>query len=120
MARWDSEPLPIEAKLYLPGFFLSSATSSTTELTPSSRLTASRLGWVTSWVTGAMSLRGSRQTREQQGIDGKRPANAHAECRAVGRGFGDHVGAEIAAGAGLVLDQKCAGRIFLLQSVGDQ
>ena len=59
IASCDSEPLPIDAKLYFPGFFFSSATSSSTELTPRSVLTASTLGWVTSWVMGAMSLRGS-------------------------------------------------------------
>ena len=45
IARCESESLPIDAKLNLPGFFLSSATSSATELTPSSVLTASALGW---------------------------------------------------------------------------
>ncbi|MGC1927036.1 MAG: hypothetical protein WA706_24920 [Pseudolabrys sp.] len=36
---------------------------SATELTPSAGLTASTLGWVTNWVTVAMSLRGSQGNR---------------------------------------------------------
>ena len=59
MARCDSEPLPIEPKLYLPGSRLSRATSSATELTPRLLLTTSALGWVISCVTGAMSFAGS-------------------------------------------------------------
>ena len=41
-------------------------------------------------------------------------------CRAVGRGLCDHIGADIAAGAGLVLNDKCTGWVFLLQAIGDQ
>ena len=37
-----------------------------------------------------------------------------------GVGLCDRIGAEIAAGAGLVLDDEGAGGIFLLQAVGDQ
>jgi hypothetical protein len=59
MARCDSEPLPIEPKLYFPGSRLSSATSSGTELTPRLVLITSALGCVTSCVIGAMSLAGS-------------------------------------------------------------
>ena len=44
MARCDSEPLPIEPKLYLLGSFLISATSSATLLTPRLAGTASALG----------------------------------------------------------------------------
>ena len=63
IARCDSEPFPIEAKLYFPGFLRSRAMRSATELTPSAGLTASTLGWVTNWVTVAMSLRGSQGNR---------------------------------------------------------
>ena len=59
MARCDSEPLPIEPKLYLPGSRFKSATSSATLLTITLELTASALGCVTSWVIGAMSVLGS-------------------------------------------------------------
>ena len=60
------------------------------------------------------------QGRKQQGVDGQRPADAHAQGRAIGRGFGDRIGGEIAAGARLVLDQENAVGVFLHQAVGDQ
>ena len=107
--------------MYLPGLALSSATSSATVLTLSSGLTASALGCVTSCVIGAMSLaRIVGQLGEQQRVDGERPADADADGGAVGRGLGDRVGAEIAAGARLVLDHEGAVRIFLRKPVGDQ
>ena len=59
MARWDSEPLPIEPKSYLPGSRFKSATRSATLLTPRPGLTASTLGMVTSCVTTTMSVFGS-------------------------------------------------------------
>ena len=77
-------------------------------------MTASALGWVTSWVIGRDVLaRVVGQIRKQQRIDGERAADADADGGAVGRGLGDGVGGEIAAGARLVLDQECAGGIFL-------
>ena len=68
MARCDSEPLPIELKLYLPGFFFSSASSSVTLLTLSSGLTTSTLGCVTSCVMGAISLCGSYGRFENRSV----------------------------------------------------
>src|SRR5436853_579940 len=46
IARCESEPLPIEPKLYLPGSFLISATSSATLFTPRFAGTVSALGCV--------------------------------------------------------------------------
>jgi hypothetical protein len=46
------------------------------------------------------------QLAEQQGVDGERPRNADAERVAVRLGLGDRIGAEIAAGARLVLNQE--------------
>src|SRR6478609_118168 len=120
MARCDSEPFPIEAKLYLPGFLRSRATRSATELTPSAGLTASTLGWVTSWVIGSILARIVRQAREQQGVDCEGPADADPEGGTIRRGLRDNVSAEIAADARLVLNDKCAGGVLLLQAVGDQ
>ena len=56
IASCDSEPLPIEAKLYLPGLAFNSAINSATELTLSSLLTASALGCVINCVIAAMSF----------------------------------------------------------------
>ena len=57
--RCDSEPLPMEPKLYLPGSRLSNATSSATLFTFRLGCTASALGMVTSCVTAAISFAGS-------------------------------------------------------------
>ena len=58
-ARCESEPLPIEPKLYLPGSFFSIATSSATFFTGRFAGTVSALGWVVSTVMSASSLPGS-------------------------------------------------------------
>ena len=60
------------------------------------------------------------QLREQQRVNGQRAADADADRGAVGRGLGDGIGADIAAGAGLVLDDERAVGIFFAQLVGDQ
>ena len=60
------------------------------------------------------------QFRKQQRVDGERAADADADSGAVGRGFRDQIGGEIAAGAGLVLDQENTVGIFLGQPITDK
>ena len=59
-----------------------------------------------------------RQIAEQQRIDGKRPADADADGRAVRRGLGYGVGAGIAAGARLVFDDE-RHLALVVQVIGD-
>ena len=55
----SEEPLPIDPKLNWPGLARKSAISSPALLTLTDELTVSALGWVISWVIGAMSVLGS-------------------------------------------------------------
>ena len=116
MARCDREPLPIEPKLYLPGSRLSNVTSSATELTPSALLTTSALGQVINCVIGAMSFAGSSLENKRVLMASGPPIEM--PIVAPSGWPGDGVGAEIAAGAGLVLDHEALAE--LLQPVGDQ
>ena len=59
------------------------------------------------------------QLREQQRVDGERPADADPDGGAVGRGLGHRVGADVAARARLVVDDERLTELFL-QMVGDQ
>ena len=119
IARCDSEPLPIDPKLYLPGSRFKSAMQFRDGVNITLEFTASALGCVTSCVIGAMSvLRIVGQLGEQQRVDGERPADADADGGAVGRGLGDGVGADVAAGARLVIDDEGLTEL-LLQMVGD-
>ena len=111
MARCDSEPFPIEAKLYLPGFVFRTAISCATELTPSSRFHREHARLRDQLSHGRDVL---------ARIVWQRTANTDAKRRSIRRGFRHGIGAEIAACARLVLDQECAPRVFLLQPLDDQ
>ena len=120
MARCDSEPLPIEPKLYLPGSFLISATSSATLFTPRFAGTASALGWLVRMVISAMSFAGSYGILENSSVlIASGPPIEMPIGVAVGLGLGDRVGAGHAARARLVLDDEVLPEL-LLQPVGDQ
>ena len=120
MARCDSEPLPIEPKLYLPGSRFNSAISSADAVNLNVGINRERarlrhqLGDRSDVGLGVVG-----QLGEQQRVDGKRPADADADGGAVGRGLGDRVGAGVAAGAGLVLDHERLAELFL-QMIGNQ
>ena len=57
--KWDAEPLPVEAKVIFPGFFLARAIYSLKFFTPSSGITTKTFGKVTPIVRGAKSFCGS-------------------------------------------------------------
>ena len=52
------------------------------------------------------------QLREQRLVDGERPGCCIAERVAVGLGLGHRIGADVAAGAGLVLHHERDAEIF--------
>ena len=120
MARCDSEPLPIEPKLYLPGFALQKrdqlrdAVNHNVGIHRERARLRHQLGDRRDVGLGVVG-----QLGEQQRVDGERPADADPDGGAVGRGLGHRVGADVAAGAGLVVDDERLAELFL-QMVGDQ
>ena len=111
----------MEAKLYLPGIVLQQLDQLGDVVDPERRRNRQR-AWLRDQLRDRRDvlLRVVGQLGEQQRVDGERPADADADDRAVGLGLGDRVGAEIAAGARLVLHHESAARIFLAELIGDQ
>ena len=113
IARCDSEPLPIEPKLNLPGSRLSSATSSAV-------VRAGHVGVDREHARLVGQPRDQRKIgerivrhlREQQRVEPERPENADPDRRAVGRRLRNHVGSEIAAGARPVARSRTTVSVF--------
>ena len=121
MASCDSEPVPIEPKSYLPGLRLirSSNCRHAGHAETAIDCQHARLRHQHGDQCEILS-RIIRKFAEQQRVDGKRAADADADGRAVRRGFGHGVGADIAARARPVLDDERSGRSLLMQVIGDQ
>ena len=99
-------PVPGEAKLYLPGLARISSTSSLTVCAGIDGLTASTTGVAAASVTASKSFSGSKPgVAEQKDVIGEVAARDQNRI-AIRRRLRRPNGADIAAGAGDVLDEE--------------